>query len=131
MDGGAVKSYAVGDYTKGFAQIFPYYLSLGMTPEQFWEGDPWLTQAYYQADRLRVQRTSEEMWLQGLYFHQAVNASLANVFRKKGRKPETYLEEPLRLIPYTEEEQQRRAEQERQKAIAYFTKFEKQWGKKP
>lgn len=67
------------------------------------------------------------MWLQGLYNFAAVSIAVGNVMRKKGTKARSYPEKPLRLIPYTEEEKAALAEQERQKAIAYFNNLQKKW----
>ena len=98
-----------------------------MTPEQFWYGDVWLAADYYRAHQLTIQRRSEEMWLQGLYNFAAVSIAVGNAMRKKGTKAKHYPEKALRLIPYTEEEKAVLAEQERQKAIAYFDKLQKKW----
>lgn len=87
----------------------------------------WLTQDYYRAHELTIQRRSEEMWLQGLYNFAAVSIALGNAFRKKGAKPKTYMQDPIRLIPLTEEEKEAKAEAERQKAIAYFSKLQTKW----
>ena len=103
-----------------------------MTPEQFWDGDVWLAQDFYRANRLSIQRRSEEMWLQGLYIFDAVSVALSNVLRKKGAKPGKYLEEPIRLTPLTEEEKAAKAQEEREKLMAYLNGFKKTWdGKKP
>ena len=100
-----------------------------MPPELFWKGDPQLAKAYWRANQLKIQKASEEMWLQGLYVYNALNASLSNVFKKKGREATPYMEEPIRLIPYTQEEKEQKAKQEREKTIAYFTNLAKKWGK--
>ena len=94
-----------------------------MTADQFWEEDPWLAAAYRRADQFRNQRRSEEMWLQGLYNFNAVSLAIGNAFRKKGTKPQKYLEEPIRLLPLSEAEKQARAEEERKKTIAYFNRL--------
>lgn len=86
-----------------------------------------MAEAYYQANQLSIQRRSEEMWLQGLYNFAAVSLAVGNALRKKGEKPKTYPEEPIRLIPFTEEEKAARAAKERQKAVDYFTKLQKKW----
>lgn len=98
-----------------------------MTYEQFWHGDVWLAADYYRANQLSIQRRSEEMWLQGLYNFAAVSIAVGNAFRKTGSKPKNYPQKALRLIPYTEEEKQALAEEERKKAIEYFTKLQKKW----
>ena len=90
--------------TATFHRLFPYYLAIGMTYEQFWEGDVWLAEDYFRANQISAQRKSEEMWLQGLYFYHGVSVALGNAFRKKGAKPIKYMSEPIRIIPMTEEE---------------------------
>jgi len=112
-----------------FREALPYYLSLGMTAAQFWEDDPWLAAAYRRADELERQRRSDEMWMQGWYVFNAASTAIQNAFRKKGARPQKYLEEPVRVIPYTEEEKAAREEEERQKTIEYFAKMANQWKK--
>lgn len=101
-----------------------------MPADQFWNEDPWLAAAYREADQLRNQRKSEEMWLQGLYIYNAVGVVVGNALSKKGKKPLKYMEEPIRMIPLTEEEKRAKAEEERKKTVAYFDRMEKRWGKR-
>lgn len=96
-----------------------------MTADQFWEQAPELVAAYRMANQLSAQRKSEEMWLQGLYICNAVGVVVGNVLRKKGAKALNYLEEPIRLIPLTEEEKTIKAEEERKKTIAFFNRLAK------
>lgn len=77
-----------------------------------------------------IQKKSEEMWLQGLYNFNAFSVAIGNALAKKGKKPLKYLEEPLRLVPMTEEEKEQRAEQERRKVIAYFNRLAKRHDEK-
>ena len=67
------------------------------------------------------------MWLQGLYNFAALSTALGNAFRKKGSKTHSYMSEPLRITPLTEDEKEIKAEKERQKAIDYFTNLQKKW----
>ena len=105
----------------------PFYLSIGMPYDLFWNGDVWLAAVYYRAHQLAVQRKSEEMWLQGLYNFAAVSVAVGNALRKKGARAKSYPEEPIRLTPYTEGEKAALAERERRKAIAYFDNMQKKW----
>ena len=100
----------------------PYYLAIGMSASQFWEDDPWLAAVYREANDLKRQRTSEEMWLQGLYNFHAISTALFNVIRKKGVKAKEYLHEPIRVIPLTEQEKKEREEAERKKVIDYLNR---------
>lgn len=99
-----------------------------MPASDYWYGDPWLAAGYRRADELNRQRKSAEMWMQGAYFFEALNVVFANVLAKKGQKPQKYLEEPYRIIPYTEEEQKARAEKEREKLIKYLNSLARDAG---
>ena len=95
-------------YTERFHEQFPYYLSIGMTPEQYWDGDPTLARAYRKADEIRMDRKNQELWLQGMYIYEAIcDASpILHDFAKKGTKPHPYVEKPY---PITEKQHKRNA----------------------
>ena len=83
-------------YTETFNAHFPYYLSIGMTYEQYWNDDCMLAQYYREADKLRQERANQVAWLQGMYFYDAllrVSPVLA-AFAPKGTKPMAYINEP-------------------------------------
>ncbi len=82
-------------------------MAMGMTYEQFWDGDVWLVNAYRQADAIRRRRKNEELWLEGVYMAEALSATVGNMF-SKGNKHQ-YPSEP---IPITREEQEARRERE-------------------
>jgi hypothetical protein len=82
-------------------------MAMGMTYEQFWDGDVWLVKAYRQADVIRRRRKNEELWLEGVYMAEALSATVGNMF-SKGNKHQ-YPSEP---IPITAEEQKARRERE-------------------
>lgn len=86
-------------YTERFYEHFPYYLSIGMTPEQYWDGDPTLAKYYRKADAMRMERTNQELWLQGMYIYEAIcDASpILRSLAKKGTKPYPYAEKPYPL----------------------------------
>lgn len=94
-------------FTEVFEEAFPIYLAMGMTPEQFWEGSPELTIGFRKADLIRRRRMNEELWLQGIYVAEALNATVGNMF-SKGNKNK-YPSEPM---PITEDEQRERHERE-------------------
>lgn len=102
-------------------------MAMGMSCDEYWNGDPALAKYYREAYNLERQRKSEEMWLQGLYIYDAVSVALKNALSKKGTRPQKYMEEPLRITPLTPEEKEIKAEKERQKTIEYFNKMAKKW----
>ena len=93
---GSVGKPSTKSYTEIFNEAFPYYLSIGMSYELYWYGEPNLVKAFREADELRVDRMNYEAWLQGLYVYQAVGAlyPVFNPFSKQ-KKAEEYLKEPI------------------------------------
>ena len=88
--------------------MFPFSLAIGMTYEQFWEGEPRLAKAYREADEIRRKRQNQMLWLEGIYMSEALSATVGNMF-SKNKHP--YPSEPL---PITAEEQADRQEREKQ-----------------
>lgn len=88
--------------TKTFNEQFPFYLSIGMTAEQYWDDDCTLVKHYRKAYELQNRRKNQELWLQGMYIYEALcNASpLLNPFSKE-KKPLPY---PDRPYPLTKED---------------------------
>lgn len=96
------------DYTEVFEAQFPYYLSLGMSYDDYWHNDPSLVRHYREANELRRRRFNQESWWQGAYFYNALMAGLSAL----GKDQQPYMSEP---IPLTEKE---RAEQKEREYIA-------------
>lgn len=104
---------SLGTYTERFYEAFPYYLAMGMTPEQFWEGDPDLARHYRRAEEIRNEKRNQELWLQGLYIYEALcDASpIFHSFAKKGTKPRPYAERPYSLTDKERKKEQKAKEQ--------------------
>lgn len=99
-----------------------------MTVEQFWEDDPWLVKAFLRANDYIRQRNSNEMHLQGYYNFIAYSTALSNFhIDGKRHKPISYIDEPYRVTPLSEEEKAAKAEEERKKTIAYFDRLAKRF----
>jgi hypothetical protein len=86
----------------------------------FWRLNPRLLKSFIDADRMKKRQKELEMYVAGRYTFDAVSISLANAFRSKGAAPINWMDEPYRMVPFTEEEERERAEEERAKAIAFF-----------
>lgn len=110
-------------FTDIFWQKFPYYLSIGMTEEQYWEGDSVLPKYYRQAEELRKERVNQEAWLQGMYVYDAIAriSPILHAFAKKGTKAQPYVEEPYpinkRLVDNAETKKDK---QKSQKCLRYM-----------
>lgn len=103
-----------------YVKMFPYYLSLGCSYNEFWNESAWIAPAYLDAEEYRRESRNFEMWQQGLYFHNAVSQALAMAFwNKKGSKPEGYTKYPF---AFTEREKAAEHERKRQEALEWFMK---------
>ena len=98
-----------------------------MTYEQFWLGDPWLCAPYREAHRLYIQQRNEELWLQGLYVHNAFGVAINNAFSKNKLK---YIQKPLDILKPTEDEEKKRIEQTRKKLVERLNAFKDEWERK-
>ena len=113
-------------YSEAFYKHFPYYLSIGMTEEQYWDRDCLLAKYYREAEQFRQERVNQNLWLQGMYIYDAISriAPILHAFAKKGTKAKPYVEEPYPINKRTEE--QARVEKEKansEKGLRYMQKF--------
>lgn len=92
-----------------FDDVFPYYLSIGMTYELFWERDCELAKAYKKAEEFRKKRMNEELWLSYKYMYETLPRVAPAFF---GKKPNDYIERPF---PLTKKEAQEIKHQEEQR----------------
>lgn len=101
-----------------FEKVFPVYLAMGMTYEDFYKKDHTLVIAYREAFKLQRIRNNQEQWQLGLYVYQAVSrvAPLLIPFNKNP-KPEPYLDKP---IPFYESENETQNEAVYNKGLAYM-----------
>ena len=117
LSGGSVSSTDDTPQEFSFARyldtICPYYLSYGMTWDEFWYGSLDRLAAYWQAHQFSIESRNQEMWLQGLYIRLAVASCMDKKFK--------YPDKPHRLTAMTEAEQdaenKRKVEQMRQQLL--------------
>ena len=97
--GGGDNLKAATSYREIFEDAFPHYLYMGMTPEQFWEGDSNLVIAYRKAFEMKQDADNFNLWLQGKYVYDAISCliPIMHPFAKKGTKAEPYLDKPYPL----------------------------------
>lgn len=112
--GGVTATAPLKTYNEKFQELFPYYLSIGMTEEQYWDRDSTLVVAYRKAEELKTNRKNQEMWLQGAYVYEALCrvSPLLHAFAKKGTKPVPYIAEPFAI---TEKQAEYRREEKEKK----------------
>lgn len=111
---------ATPTYTEIFEEVFPYYLAMGMTYEQFWVDDPKIVVFYRKSDEIRRRRMNEELWLNGIYTAEALASTVGNMFAK-GEKHK-YPSEPKPITLAEIEERRAREQKLREEQIkARFT----------
>lgn len=105
-------------FSQLFEEWFPYYLSIGMTPAQYWDEDPRLCKAYRRKAEFDKQRINEQLWLQGMYIYDALT-DVAQLFNGMVAKPKLlpYPTEPYPLSGTASEERKRRDEQKKREEI--------------
>lgn len=82
-----------------FAKIFPKYLAMGMSYDEFYDKDHELVIAYRQAYKDKRRQANEDMWRQGVYVYQAVvRAAPLLIPFNKNPKPESYLDKPIPMF---------------------------------
>lgn len=116
-----------------FDTVFPYYLAIGMTYDEFYKKDHTLARAYRKAYKKRREKENENMWLLGAYFYHAMvrSAPMLAPF-SKNPSPQPYLDKPFELFA---EEKSEGAGNEAvaDKGFAYMQaqmmKFNKKFGK--
>ena len=116
MDGDAVTAEP-STLTEFFIRMFPYYMTLGMSYDEYWHGPAWLCAAYREAHEMRMKNEEWARHRQGAYIYHAILCA-APVIKPfvKDAKPGKYPDEPWPLT------QQEADERERQREIAGYEK---------
>ena len=71
-------------------------MMMGMTPEEYWNGDCTLVKSYRKAFEMKRDYDNLQLWLQGMYIYDAIGriSPILHPFAKAGTKPKPYVEEP-------------------------------------
>lgn len=119
MVGGDVTPTAKLSYTEIFESECPFFMAIGMSYQEFWYEDPYLVRYYREAHNYKRKLENEKMWVQGMYFTNAIACCLD----KKNKYPE----KPYDIFPKTAREKQAEIEANRQKVIEYFNTIKQKW----
>lgn len=92
-------------YTQIFESHLPFYLSIGMTWDEFWNDDVDKAKYYRKAFELKRRYDNENNWRLGAYFLQAINVAFSD-----SNSHATYMDEPFPLTQKEAEEQAQREE---------------------
>lgn len=127
-------------YGNIFDELFPHYLMMGMTPEQYWDGESWLKPAYREAYRLRIENEQKladrQNWYLGQYIMmalQAVPLLVAGLNVKRGAKLPEYPDKPFleKIEEQKREDLRKKHEEDQMKlAMAMFQAMATQFNKR-
>lgn len=124
MGGGGEESPApLIAYTDKFNEVFPYYLAIGMTYDQFWSQDCQLVKFYSKAFEIKQDLMNQAAWVQGMYIYEAL-CDVAPAMRAMGaKKPRAYSQEPYDLFQKKgkgQDSQKKKEEKSDSKAKAFM-----------
>lgn len=115
-------------YSQIFDEAFPYYLSIGMSYEDYWYREVDLVRAYRKAEKLRFDRMNRDAWIQGMYVYEAIAdvSPVLQAFAKKGTTVKPYSDKPYEFT------QEKKEEESKDKKIfdrmqKFASKFNKQF----
>lgn len=104
-------------HTEQFEAQCPFYLSIGMTYDEYWNESADRVVYYRNAYKMRQRRNNDLAWLNGRYVYDALKA-IVPALRGLSKEPcEPYIEEPY---PYTKEDVE---EYNRRKMIERANKY--------
>lgn len=110
---------------KQFEEICPFYMSIGMTYDEFWYGDTKLTRYYLKAFELKEKRRKWARWEQGLYIYEAF-CDVSPILRafSKAKKPLPYPSKPYGIEEEIKQDKERQKEKEKVEIIKTQIFFE-------
>ena len=85
-------------YSEIFWEAYPAYLTMGMPPEEYWNGDARSCRAYRKAYEESLETQDAMLWRQGLYVYHALCAVAPYFNSIKPRKPEEYISKPFGIV---------------------------------
>ena len=106
------------------------YIAMGMTYEQYWDGDTEAHRAYLKAYKIQMADQNKMAWIQGLYVYEAIGAlaPMLKAFAKGRARP--YVKEPFDLFADEREAREEREAKERYERVkmkvAQFARAQKE-----
>lgn len=108
---------------ESFYEALPIYMSMGMSYDEFWHKESYLTQIYLRLHQIKAEEVNEQLWLQGAYIFNALEIALFNSLgRSKCQKAKTYIEKPVELF-----KEEKSVKEERNKIVDFFNNLKNTW----
>lgn len=129
MDGDLKSSPTqIKSVTDFFKQEEPFYLSIGLTHREYWEGEPELARYSLKAFNLKRQREFDDnnyyTWLQGLYNYQACYSAVCLAFNGKEAKRHR-IQYPEKPFDFTKKDEGVQLQEEKDKAVKWMAELSK------
>lgn len=117
-----------------FDRVLPFYISIGMPTDEFWNGDVELVKAYRKAWEYKQQQWNIQAYMNGLYTYQAIVrvAPILHAFAKRGTKPIPYPDKPFDMDTKEQQEikERNKGKELQDKIASAFERFNKSFRKK-
>lgn len=97
-------------YTPIFESYCPVLMSMGMSYNEYWDGDNDAPKYYIKANEYEVRKKNEALWVQGRYFYDALCCAYP-LYSWSPQEPIEYLSTPYGVDKQTSEEYQRQREE--------------------
>lgn len=110
---------------KSVVEIFDdqcaYYISIGMTYAEYWDGDAQMPRFYRRAEEMRRRRENFNAWLQGAYVYEAIRDLAPSINPLTKAKPKPYRDVVIPILPSEQREHEERKKKERyEESLARF-----------
>lgn len=96
-------------FTEVFEELCPEYMAMGMTYDEYWNGDPVLPKYYRKMTKIKNKQRNRELWLQGMYIYEAL-CDASPLFRSLDKHPKPL---PYSSEPYSLDEEEKKQKEER------------------
>ena len=112
-------------------EYLPMALECGMSPTQFWKGEPRLLNSYIRKHELELDEYNYKSWLSNCYSYISIQTALAQVLGNKNAK---YLEKPIEEFYINKRDIEEDVSKENmqdnyRRKVNYWAKFGKKGGK--
>lgn len=93
---GESRQLSFSSYTEKLDYYCSYYMSIGMSYTDYWDGDNELPRFYREAEKHRIESANTLAWIQGMYVYEAIlDSAPALNSMAKNHKPHEYRRKPL------------------------------------
>ena len=107
----------------------PYYMAMGVTYDQYWNGDYSALKDYKKAYEIKRELDNENFWLQGMYVYEAVETAIMRCIN--GKRNAKYPEEPYYLnTELSKKRKLAKQELDEMKSYDYMMTFMAQFNKR-